>query len=165
MPGSILTALHIATPHYYYFPHFIDEKTRTERSSMPKLAQPASGRAQGQSWAVPARGWVWNHLSITSHSLRNPGHSLIHLTRMSKSCCDAGPGLREERAVFFFFFFPAQAFPTFSCQPKTPCHSPGTINTLHRMVTFLMHCPWEVREAMTEQMQKLFQNRDKVLKP
>ena len=63
-------------------------------------------------------------------------------------------------------FVSAQAFPTiFLTAPHT---LPLTWEQTHHSQdgdSVLMHWPWEVRKAMTEWVQRLFWNRDKVQKP
>ena len=149
----------------YYYAHFIDEETETQRSiCRPQLAQLASGRARIQSWAVPARGCVQKHLYLTSHALRNLGHSLIHPARMHRVLLGCRPNAQNCKESQLCVS--AQASPTsFLTAPRT---LPLTWEQTHHSQdgdSVLMHWPWEVREAMTEWVQRLFWNGDKVQKP
>lgn len=140
-------------------------RKQTKRSSSrPQLAQLASGRAFVQSWAVPARGCVQKHLYITSHILRNPGHSLIHPARMYRVLLGCRPDTQRYKESQLFVS--AQVFPAiFLTAPRT---LPLTWEQTHHSQdgdSGLMHWPWEVRKAMTEWVQRLFWNRDKVQKP
>lgn len=117
-------------------------------------AQLASGRATGQSRAH-TRGCVRNCPHTASHTHRNAEHSLIPVTRMFGALLRCRPGARSytESQPFLLRHFPD------SPPPPHPATHWEQKHYVQNGDCLLMHWPWEVRGAVTEQVQAVCQNR------